>query len=276
MAEYYNSRGINGEHPSVNIPVPSSPKRTHRVSSRLICCLITLCVSLLIICVIFITLRVIGSLDASNPDQTNIHTDPSTGGLQGIFRMLDRLVYLTQKLHINSTGLMEKQTEVDGNSTLESGLRKVLGTLDKLVKLMKKIHANDGKKIACDPNWVYFDLSCYYVSSEALDWEESQKQCQAMSSHLVVINSKAEQNYVFGITKEKVTWLGLTDSDGTWKWVDGTPYESAPTFWDELQPDNNTVKGQPGTEDCANMRPSGLWNDDHCQHQYQYICERSI
>eukprot|EP00079_Xenopus_tropicalis_P023357 XP_012815709.1 PREDICTED: asialoglycoprotein receptor 2-like [Xenopus tropicalis] len=160
--------------------------------------------------------------------------------------------------------------------TLQSSLQRLLGTLDRLVKLMEKVQATGGKKLTCDPNWVYFDLSCYYVSSEALDWMGSQKRCQAMSSHLVVINSKAEQSHVFGITKKKVTWLGLSDSNGAWKWVDGSPYESSPTFWDELQPDNNTVAGQPGTEDCANVRANGMWNDDHCLHQYQYICERSI
>ncbi|KAF1495761.1 C-type lectin domain family 6 member A, partial [Pygoscelis antarcticus] len=75
----------------------------------------------------------------------------------------------------------------------------------------------------CPKGWKRFQESCYYVSDDKMPWAESVQNCTGMGSHLVVINSKAEQlrqfrtgtNYYIGLRAQAV---------GHWQWVDQTPY----------------------------------------------------
>ncbi|KAM9030300.1 C-type lectin domain family 6 member A-like isoform 1-T1 [Ara ararauna] len=45
----------------------------------------------------------------------------------------------------------------------------------------------------CPKGWKRFQGSCYYLSGDVMSWAESEQNCTGMGSHLVVINSKAEQ-----------------------------------------------------------------------------------
>ncbi|KAM4749443.1 C-type lectin domain family 10 member A-like [Rhinophrynus dorsalis] len=128
----------------------------------------------------------------------------------------------------------------------------------------------------CPQSWSQFSLSCYYVSKISNSWDESKKVCEGLNSHLVVINSEDEQDYVTGIAKRQYTWIGLSDENGPWKWVDGTLYDSNVKFWIPGQPDDYTGHGLGGGEDCAHLHGNGQWNDDHCSRKYRYMCEKEI
>ncbi|CAB1315294.1 unnamed protein product [Coregonus sp. 'balchen'] len=77
-------------------------------------------------------------------------------------------------------------------------------------------------------------------------------------------------------------WIGLTDieTEGTWKWVDGTPLTTR--YWGKNQPDNGAILIiHIGEEDCVeiNYRYPGTvnkWNDIRCNSQFNWICERVI
>uniref|UniRef100_A0A3B4XKT6 C-type lectin domain-containing protein n=1 Tax=Seriola lalandi dorsalis TaxID=1841481 RepID=A0A3B4XKT6_SERLL len=71
--------------------------------------------------------------------------------------------------------------------------------------------------------WVYFSDSIYYISSTKKTWQDSRNDCLQKGADLMIINSKEEQD--FTRQSKKNVWIGLTDSEteGTWKWVDGTP-----------------------------------------------------
>ncbi|KAM7009760.1 CD209 antigen-like protein A [Tautogolabrus adspersus] len=71
--------------------------------------------------------------------------------------------------------------------------------------------------------WTYFRGSFYYISSLKKSWQESRADCQNRGADLIIINSKEEQN--FARRFKQYLWIGLTDreTEGTWKWVDGTP-----------------------------------------------------
>ncbi|XP_033985047.1 CD209 antigen-like protein D isoform X3 [Trematomus bernacchii] len=74
--------------------------------------------------------------------------------------------------------------------------------------------------------WVYFNHSFYYISAIRKSWQESRDDCQQRNADLIIINSKDEQE--FARRFKQATWIGLTDreSNGTWRWVDGTALET--------------------------------------------------
>ncbi|XP_036845294.1 C-type lectin domain family 4 member M-like [Oncorhynchus mykiss] len=78
-------------------------------------------------------------------------------------------------------------------------------------------------KQKCPEGWQKFESSWYFLSTVKKPWRESRQDCLERGADLVIVNSDMEQEFLFGLTKR--AWIGLTDSvtEGTWKWVDGTP-----------------------------------------------------
>ncbi|XP_074757251.1 C-type lectin domain family 4 member D-like [Athene noctua] len=129
--------------------------------------------------------------------------------------------------------------------------------------------------MCCPKGWKRFQQSCYYISDDKMSWAESVQNCTGMGSHLVVINSKAEQvflskelqassrgpNFYIGLRAEKV---------GEWHWVDQTPFNVSAAFW---------RKGEPtkiDAEKCVVIHspeaPPNNWNDIRCDHHHR-VCE---
>ncbi|XP_006218462.2 C-type lectin domain family 4 member E [Vicugna pacos] len=144
--------------------------------------------------------------------------------------------------------------------------------------LMELSCYNDGSsslKKCCPLNWVHFQSSCYFFSTDTMTWTASLKNCSSMGSHLVVINSLEEQEFLF-LTKpkKKEFYIGLTDqvTEGQWQWVDGTPFTKDLSFWDIGEPNNIAT-----VEDCATIRdssnPKQSWNDVTCFFSMYWICE---
>ncbi|NXF10420.1 CLC4E protein, partial [Smithornis capensis] len=98
--------------------------------------------------------------------------------------------------------------------------------------------------MCCPKGWKRFQGSCYFLSPDMMSLEESEQNCTGMGSHLVVINSKEEQEFLFTLARKKVTnayetkyYIGLSsDKSGQWQWVDQTPYEKTATFWKPGEP----------------------------------------
>ncbi|XP_041640300.1 natural killer cells antigen CD94-like isoform X2 [Cheilinus undulatus] len=75
---------------------------------------------------------------------------------------------------------------------------------------------------SCPQGWVMFASSCYFISSQQRNWDNSRRDCLQRGADLVVINSRLEQAFLTGFTE--AAWVGMTDreKEGTWVWVDGT------------------------------------------------------
>lgn len=48
-------------------------------------------------------------------------------------------------------------------------------------------------KNCCPTDWVHFQSSCYFFSTNTMSWTSSLKNCSDMGAHLVVINTQEEQ-----------------------------------------------------------------------------------
>ncbi|KAM5273526.1 asialoglycoprotein receptor 2-like [Ctenodactylus gundi] len=125
----------------------------------------------------------------------------------------------------------------------------------------------------CPPNWIEHGGSCYWFSRAGLTWFKAEKYCQLEKGHLVVINSWDEQKFVMQHMGSFRAWIGLTDSDGSWKWVDGSDYRHSYKNWGFRQPDNWRGHELGGGEDCAEILPDGSWNDNFCQQVNRWACE---
>lgn len=127
---------------------------------------------------------------------------------------------------------------------------------------------------ACPDDWTVFRGSCYYFSNLAKTWMEAQKMCQRRKARLTVVNTEEEQVFLTKFAMKIRVWIGLSEIDGDWKWVDGTPFSSTPKKWAPGQPDEFFGHGLGGGEDCVQFNYSGDWNDEHCTRAYRYICEK--
>ncbi|KAM6438696.1 C-type lectin domain family 4 member E-like [Rhynochetos jubatus] len=135
----------------------------------------------------------------------------------------------------------------------------------------------------CPKGWKRFQKGCYFLSEDAMPMDESVQNCTGMGSHLVVINSEAEQEFLFKLAKgafpnayETKYYIGLTAyKTGQWQWVDQTPYEKAATFWKPGEPNLLFV------EKCAAIHVKGNadsstysnWNNILCFTSCYRICE---
>ncbi|XP_053912827.1 C-type lectin domain family 4 member A isoform X2 [Cuculus canorus] len=132
-----------------------------------------------------------------------------------------------------------------------------------------------GRGWLCCPNgWKRFKKSCYYMSVDMMNWAESEQNCTAMGSHLVVINTTAEQTFLTEELQQSPRgrnyYIGLTaQALGQWQWVDQTPYNESAMFWRSGEPSNVAV------EACVVIHTNPKihnWNDIQCGNHYR-ICE---
>ncbi|KYO33335.1 C-type lectin domain family 4 member D [Alligator mississippiensis] len=146
-------------------------------------------------------------------------------------------------------------------------------------------HENKEQVWMCCPiGWKLFHTSCYYLSNNIMTWAESETNCTGMGSHLVVISTKAEQEFLFNWIKgavagsqEKNHYIGLSaqEMEGQWHWVDQTLYNQTTMFWRPGEPNN------PEVEKCAVMYVGGQaddpwsknWNNIPCETDCYRICE---
>ncbi|XP_052389858.1 hepatic lectin-like [Carassius gibelio] len=149
--------------------------------------------------------------------------------------------------------------------------------------LRKLNRCNDSTSCAhCAIEWIHFGGKCYYYSKVKMNWTQSRDHCVTLGGHLVIINSKAEQDFV--ISKVKGShWIGLNDLDieGHFVWVNNQALNNSLEFWMKREDGNNEpdnwTKNHPAGEDCTCLGhlsgASEFWLDDFCFEEKKFVCE---
>ncbi|XP_053335438.1 C-type lectin domain family 4 member E-like [Clarias gariepinus] len=121
--------------------------------------------------------------------------------------------------------------------------------------------------------WIYFNSRVYYISTGKKNWTESRQYCRERGADLVIINSKEEQEFINKLLNKGRAWIGLSNRENEWKWVDDTPLITG--FWASGEPNSKARD-----EDCVitgeSSDPVLNWGDDFCNEQYIWICEKAI
>uniref|UniRef100_A0A672KCB1 C-type lectin domain-containing protein n=1 Tax=Sinocyclocheilus grahami TaxID=75366 RepID=A0A672KCB1_SINGR len=147
-------------------------------------------------------------------------------------------------------------------------------TLEKLSRL--------NHSTGCAIHWIHSGGKCYYYSTVKMNWTQSRDHCVTLGGHLVIINSKAEQDFVTS-NVEETHWIGLNDVDteGHWVWVNNQPVNNSVEFWmkreNETSEPDNWTKFHPDGEDCAGLGHPGaetdFWMDAYCFEEKRFVCE---
>ncbi|XP_048118225.1 C-type lectin domain family 4 member E-like [Alosa alosa] len=154
-------------------------------------------------------------------------------------------------------------------------------------------HSLQEERDCCPENWWKHSSSCYFISAVEKTWNESRQYCREKDGDLVIINSKEEQEFLNDNMKEgmKEIWIGLSDTDteGVWRWVDGTPLTGSCRMWRMGEPNDSD-----GNEDCAvfcRITPSSpqhssiihghpatlqVWNDVPCFRPMPFISSHAV
>ena len=107
-----------------------------------------------------------------------------------------------------------------------------------------------------------------------MNWTSAESYCQSTyGRHLATISSSIDNTYAriaatdAGVSEGDALWIGYNDidSEGNFTWIDGSG-EGNYTNWKTGEPNNQ------GTEDCAQMFGSGLWNDRGCDYTRKIVC----
>ncbi|XP_041482046.1 macrophage mannose receptor 1-like [Lytechinus variegatus] len=116
-----------------------------------------------------------------------------------------------------------------------------------------------------------FEGSCYYISSNEVNFSTSMSNCEFIGMHLVFIVSQSEQDSIVGMIElldheyPKEYWIGLTDLD----WSEdgsGLPYHNF---------DSDSAYSFNNGRVCYRMDSDYQfkWLDDDCHDEYYSICE---
>ncbi|KAM9401169.1 C-type lectin domain family 4 member K-like isoform 5-T5 [Salvelinus alpinus] len=242
--------------------------------------------TLVCLCVLLLGLAItLGVLYASN--MTSLQAEGA--------RFAQMKENLTGKLHDlqdsykrlqNETHIITVQRELLSSELQDcnANLTRVKDLLATIQGIQKRCNTSQ----LCSPGWEFHNGSCYYFSKDKLTWEQSQYACIHDGGHLVIIESRQEQEFIIekfvrSTDLGNSPWIGLTDKkqEGVWVWMDNTTLDDSIKFWD---PNTETFSTRPEPndwdpgEDCARMGQScssriKCWFDFACDQPCRRICE---
>ncbi|XP_061619070.1 asialoglycoprotein receptor 1 isoform X1 [Phyllopteryx taeniolatus] len=163
---------------------------------------------------------------------------------------------------------------------------KQLATLDTISRVVASLQCsveriiNNGSRSVgsgcCPLDWQSFGSNCYFFSRSLLSWHNARDWCNGHESHLAIILTDEEWDFLKRESLGAFFWVGLSDErTGSWEWVNRTPYVMNRRHWRPGQPDSWTHHGLGGgDEDCAHVHTDGRLNDLHCSSRLRFLCQK--
>uniref|UniRef100_A0A8C5C5R5 C-type lectin domain-containing protein n=1 Tax=Gadus morhua TaxID=8049 RepID=A0A8C5C5R5_GADMO len=163
---------------------------------------------------------------------------------------------------------MEK-TVMEKNVSMDRDKEQLLLTLKNLMEQRDALLC----KQECPGGWNKFGCKCYKTSDMHQSWNKSREFCVSHGADLVVVDSKAEMDFIS--TLGWYFWLGATDeaSEGTWRWVDGTVLSLDDPSWSRGGPQGG------GDKNCLKTvleQNQFKWTDDSCKYTNWGLCEQNL
>ncbi|XP_047405830.1 C-type lectin domain family 4 member A-like [Sciurus carolinensis] len=205
--------------------------------------------------------------------ENNISHESHFGFSKLLFALLLILFLLKEiLLSVSFIIFFQKNSQLLEEKNYKSSIKEMIHTN---LECVRNNSTMKGKVWSCCPkNWKSFSSSCYFISTEAKSWNESQENCSGMGSHLVVINSKKEQDFITqNMDRNAAYYVGLSDPEGQghWQWVDQTPYNQSAAFWHAGEP--NYGGGHCVILNYRGEHPQWGWNDNICNIRQRLVCE---
>ncbi|XP_048732401.2 perlucin-like isoform X1 [Ostrea edulis] len=137
----------------------------------------------------------------------------------------------------------------------------------------------------CPNGFIQHDDSCYlFFHSTRASWAEAMMYCQVFKSHLAVIESEREQNFIEGLLLREYhrglpdgCWIDGTDAlvEGEWVWTTTGKAISTEDYQKWFPGEPNSL-GRSG-EDCLDLlhHEKYSWNDERCEVMNNFLCETS-
>ncbi|XP_069131035.1 perlucin-like protein [Argopecten irradians] len=127
----------------------------------------------------------------------------------------------------------------------------------------------------CRDGWERFDSNCYLLSQDRTSWSEAASFCSALHSHLAIVTSDDEFNFLKSTIihrngQRNQYWIDGTDEEveGVWRWAS---IDQKITYF-------NWGRGQPDQTQHANCLH--LWSgsgfqtaDGVCETHLNFICQ---
>jgi hypothetical protein len=107
-------------------------------------------------------------------------------------------------------------------------------------------------------------------------WTEARDYCATLGAHLVAIESKIENDFVYQLNPN--TWIGLTDETQEGEWLSVTGEPVIYTNWTYSEPDNcaHGCGGRPAyssEEDYAHFEVNSHQWGDWAFEKTPFVCE---
>ncbi|XP_068810404.1 killer cell lectin-like receptor subfamily F member 1 [Struthio camelus] len=140
-----------------------------------------------------------------------------------------------------------------------------------LLKWLMEELCEDGEGTTCElcpPGWQLHRGRCYYFSEEAVSWDDSQRNCLARKSQLLVVEDEIEMEFIDNKEKDtKYIWIGLKfqEKKKQWSWLENHGIRENRIVLNRIEADKN----------CAVYRRKNMIQTDNCQTLKKWICKKN-
>ncbi|XP_067997776.1 killer cell lectin-like receptor subfamily F member 1 [Melanerpes formicivorus] len=140
-----------------------------------------------------------------------------------------------------------------------------------LLKWLMEELCEDGQETTCElcpPGWQLHRGRCYYFSEEAVSWDDSQRNCLARKSQLLVFEDETEMEFIDNKEKDtKYIWIGLKMQDmKTQRSSVADPRAKGKSIAEHREE---------AEKNCAVYRRKDMIQADNCQTLKKWICKKN-